>query len=215
MKLFVKSFVFNPIQENTYIVYSESNNAVIIDPGCYFREEKNELKRFIEENNLNVKALLNTHGHIDHVLGNSFVLNEYKIDFYLHKEDLVTLQAVSNYAHLYGFDAYEISPEPNKWLNDNDQLIFDDIKFKVIFGPGHSPGHVAFYNAENSILIGGDILFKGSFGRVDLPGGNLETLKKTIFNKLFTLPENTIVYSGHGEPTTIAVEKKSNYIHQF
>lgn len=215
MKIHVHYFTFNPIQENTYIVYSDAKDAVIIDPGCYFREEKQELVDFINHHQLTIKALLNTHGHIDHVLGNAFVVDTYKVKYFLHKEDLMTLRAVSNYAHLYGFEAYETSPEPTDWLEDGQVLSFDNLTFKVIFGPGHAPGHVAFYNEENKILIGGDILFKGSFGRVDLPGGDLETLKSTIFNKIFTLPEETKVYAGHGEPTTIGVEKRTNYILQF
>lgn len=215
MKIHVHYFTFNPIQENTYVVYSDAKDAVVIDPGCYFREEKQELVDFIKHHELNVKALLNTHGHIDHVLGNAFVVDTFKVKHYLHKEDLVTLQAVSNYAHLYGFEAYETSPEPTDWLEDGQELSFDSLTFKVIFGPGHAPGHVAFYNEENKILIGGDILFKGSFGRVDLPGGDMETLKQTIFNKIFTLPEDTRVYAGHGEATTIGVEKRTNYILQF
>lgn len=215
MKIHVQSYVFNPIQENTYILYTDNKDAVIIDPGCYFREEKKALSDFIDQHQLHVRALLNTHGHIDHVLGNSFVADTYKVDFYLHKEDLQTLKAVSSYAHLYGFDAYETSPEPNHWLNHGDVLTFGSIKLNVIFGPGHAPGHVAFYSEENNLLVGGDILFKGAFGRVDLPGGDMETLKKTIFTKIFTLPEETVVYSGHGDPTTIGVEKKTNYILQF
>jgi hydroxyacylglutathione hydrolase len=215
MKLIVKKFIFNPIQENTYIVYDEEKNAVIIDPGCYYKEEKLELVQFIEKNKLKIKALLNTHGHIDHVLGNAFVIEKYNVDFYLHEKDLETLNAVSSYAHLYGFEAYETSPQPTKWLNDGDELLFDTMGFSVIFGPGHAPGHVAFYNKENDILICGDILFKGSFGRVDLPGGNIDILKNTIHTKIFTLPEETIVYSGHGDATQIGIEKKTNYILQF
>lgn len=215
MKICVHSFTFNPIQENTYIVYSDLKDAVIIDPGCYFRGEKQELLDFIKVHELNVKALLNTHAHIDHVLGNAFVVDTFKVSHYLHKEDLPTLQAVSSYAHLYGFEAYETSPEPTDWLEDGQELTLDSLAFKIIFAPGHAPGHVAFYNEENKILIGGDIIFKGSFGRVDLPGGNMETLKQSVFNKIFTLPDETIVYAGHGETTTIGIEKRTNYILQF
>ena len=107
------------------------------------------------------------------------------------------------------------APEPTDYLTDNQVLKFGELELKVIFGPGHSVGHVAFYSEADNLLIGGDILFKGSFGRVDLPGGSMEVLKKTIFDRIFTLPENTVVYPGHGPTTTIGEEKRTNYIHQF
>lgn len=215
MELVVKSFVFNPFQENTYVVSNHQNECVIIDPGCYAAEEKQELKAYIETNNLKVLALLNTHCHIDHTLGNAFVVNTFQVDFYMHKLDLPTLQAIPQYAHVYGFPGIELSPEPTKFVEDKEILTFGGIELEVIFGPGHAPGHVAFYNKENSLLIGGDIIFQGSFGRVDLPGGDIETLKETIHQRIFTLPENTRVYSGHGPSTTVGQEKKTNYILQF
>jgi hydroxyacylglutathione hydrolase len=215
MSLNIQFFTFNPIQENTYILSDNQKNAIIIDPGCYTREEKSILKNYISENELNVLALLNTHCHIDHILGNYFVKNEYQVDFYMHKDDLPTLNAVPSYAHIYGFDAYEESPQPDKLIQDKEVLKFGNIELEVIFGPGHAPGHVAFYNKENNILIAGDILFKGSFGRVDLPGGSMEVLKQTIYNRIFTLPENTLVYPGHGDYTSIGEEKRTNYILQF
>jgi hydroxyacylglutathione hydrolase len=215
MSIKIQVFTFNGFQENTYVLSDLQNNAIIIDPGCYTREEKNELREFIAENELNVQALLNTHCHIDHVLGNHFVKTTYNVDFFMHELDVPTLNSVSNYAHLYGFEAYEESPQPDYFFKDDEFLQFGDIKLKVIFGPGHAPGHVAFYNEENNFLIGGDILFKGSFGRVDLPGGSMEILKKTIFEKIFTLNGDTVVFPGHGPETTIKSEKVSNYILQF
>lgn len=215
MKLSVHTLPYNPFQENTYVVSDSSNNCVIIDPGCYTSEEKKHLKSTIDELGLKVLALLNTHCHIDHVLGNSFVQREYQVEFYMHRDDLPTLNAIPNYAHLYGFEGYEPSPQPDHFLEDHQQISFGEISFEVIFGPGHAPGHIAFYNAENKFLIGGDILFKGSFGRVDLPGGDIEILKKTIHERIFTLPSETIVYPGHGPSTTIAEEKTSNYILAF
>ena len=215
MNMTVKAFTFNPFQENTYVVYTNEGDAVIIDPGCYEREEKESLSAFIAEKKLNVQALLNTHCHIDHVLGNAYVLETYPVDFYMHKEDLVTLNAVGSYAHLYGFPAYEKSPEPTKFVSDKEVLNFGSLSFQVIFGPGHAPGHVAFYNEKERIFMGGDILFQGSFGRVDLPGGDIEILKKTIHSRVFTLPDETQVYPGHGPSTTVGIEKKNNYILQF
>lgn len=211
----VQKFSFNGFQENTYIVFDQQKNCVVIDPGCYERHEEQELQAFIQDNGLTPLALLNTHAHIDHVLGNQFVLDTFSIPFYLHENDLNTLRSVENYAHLYGFGAYKKSPNPTHFLNEGDELVFGSIQFKVLYTPGHTPGHVVFYNQGNNFVINGDVLFNGSFGRVDLPGGDLETLKKSIFNIMFMLPEETLVYCGHGPETTIGKEKRSNYIHQF
>lgn len=215
MKLHVKKFTFNPIQENTYVVYTEVGDAVIIDPGCYERHEEQALTDFISENELNVLALLNTHGHIDHVLGNAFVKRKYNVDFYIHESDVVTVNSVVSYAHVYGFEAYNPSPEPDVLLKGGEKLTFGAITFDVLFTPGHAPGHVVFYNEESKLVINGDVLFQGSFGRVDLPGGDLETLKKSIFDIMFNLPEDTIIYCGHGPETTVGREKISNYILQY
>jgi hydroxyacylglutathione hydrolase len=215
MKIHVQSFTFGPFQENTYIAYNEEKTAVIIDPGCSNSYEEQQLVDFIESNNLEIKALLSTHCHIDHIFGNAFVLNKYKVDYYIHELDLPVLERGERSAQVYGIQGFTPSPQPTNFLKDNEVISFDNLNFKVIFGPGHAPGHVAFYSEENHFAISGDILFKGSFGRVDLPGGDLETLKQTIHNRFFTLPEQTIIYSGHGPETTIGVEKKTNYILQF
>jgi glyoxylase-like metal-dependent hydrolase (beta-lactamase superfamily II) len=215
MKIFIETFTFNGFQENTVVLYDALKNCVIIDPGCYTREEQQALLGFISANDLKPVALLNTHAHIDHVLGNAFVQRTYNIPYYLHKSDLPTLNSVSNYAHLYGFEGYEVSPEPTHYLEDQQQLVFGGIELNVLFTPGHAPGHVVFYNKENQFVINGDVLFNGSFGRVDLPGGDITILKESIFNTLFKLPEDTIVYCGHGPTTTIGQEKKTNYIYNF
>lgn len=215
MKIFIETFTFNGFQENTVVLYDALKNCVIIDPGCYTREEQQALLGFISANDLKPVALLNTHAHIDHVLGNAFVQRTYNIPYYLHKSDLPTLNSVSNYAHLYGFEGYEVSPEPTHYLEDQQQLVFGGIELNVLFTPGHAPGHVVFYNQENQFVINGDVLFNGSFGRVDLPGGDITILKESIFNKLFKLPEDTLVYCGHGPTTTIGQEKKTNYIYNF
>lgn len=211
----VHSFQFNPFQENTFVVYDQEKNCVIIDPGCYERHEEEVLFGFIEENKLKPIALLNTHAHIDHILGNAAVKSKYDIPFYLHKEDLTTLHSVKSYAHVYGFEKYIPSPDPDDYLIDNTELVFGAMKFKIYHTPGHAPGHVVFFNDENKFVINGDVLFNGSFGRIDLPGGDLETLKKSIFEVMFHLPDDTVVHCGHGPETTIGKEKKDNYIHQF
>lgn len=211
----VHSFQFNPFQENTFVVYDQEKNCVIIDPGCYERHEEEVLFSFIEENKLKPIALLNTHAHIDHILGNAAVKSKYDIPFYLHKEDLTTLHSVKSYAHVYGFEKYIPSPDPDDYLIGNTELVFGAMKFKIYHTPGHAPGHVVFFNHENKFVINGDVLFNGSFGRIDLPGGDLETLKKSIFEVMFHLPDDTVVHCGHGPETTIGKEKKDNYIHQF
>lgn len=215
MPLSIHSFQFNAFQENTFLVWDENKNCLIIDPGCYSSAEQLEFSNFIQENNLKPIALLNTHAHIDHVLGNAFVFEKFNIDYYLHKEDLTTLNTVSTYAHLYGFDGYVPSPQPTHFFENNQKLSFGNIKFTVLHTPGHAPGHVIFHFEEDQFVINGDVLFQGSFGRVDLPGGNLETLKNSIFNILFKFPDETKVFCGHGPETTIGKEKKFNYILQF
>lgn len=212
MSVTVEVFTFGPFQENSYLLIDNEKNCVIIDPGCHEQYEKEELKHFVIENNLTVKALLNTHGHLDHVAGNAFVLRNFQVDFYLHELDIPTLNWGPNAAAMYGIPGFEPSPQPNKLLNDGDKLTFGNIELEVLFTPGHAPGHVVFYNRENKFVINGDVLFRGSFGRYDLPGGNLNTLKKSIVNVMFHLPEDVVVYTGHGPSTTIGIEKKSNPI---
>lgn len=211
----IQKFTFNAFQENTYVLSDSNGICVIIDPGCYDREEERMLNSYIENNKLKPVALLNTHAHIDHILGNQFVCSQYNLDHYLHEKDLPTLKAVESYAHVYGFTGYKPSPEPSHFLHHGEELIFGSIKLKVLFTPGHCPGHVVFYQPEEGFVINGDVLFHGSFGRVDLPGGDLETLKDSIFNTMFKLPDETVVYCGHGPETTIGTEKRYNYIHQF
>lgn len=211
----IAAFTFNPFQENTYVVSGESGSAIIIDPGCYDRSEQQVLKDYIAKEGLTVKGLWNTHCHIDHVLGNAFVSETWNVPLLAHREELFTLSMARRSADMYGLEGYVDSPEPAIFVEDNQVLEVDDLSFRVIFGPGHCVGHVAFYSEEERVLMGGDILFRGSFGRTDLPGGDMETLKKTIFERIFTLPENTVVYSGHGPATTIGEEKVSNYILQF
>jgi hydroxyacylglutathione hydrolase len=211
----IQKFTFNPFQENTYVLSDSTGLAVIVDPGCYEREEEQELQSYLEDNNLKVVALLNTHAHVDHVLGNQFVLGQHNVPYYLHAEDIPTLQSVENYAHLYGMGNYKASPEPSHILKGGEVLKFGEMEFQVFHTPGHAPGHVVFYSEQEKLVVNGDVLFKGSFGRTDLPGGSMEVLKKTIFEIHFQLPEDTVVLSGHGHDTTIGVEKKTNYIHNF
>lgn len=211
----IQSFQFNAFQENTYLVWDLRKNTVVIDPGCYSREEQLELISFIDEHELEVVGLLNTHAHIDHVLGNQFILNNYNVDYYLHPDDLKVLQSVESYAHLYGFEGYQVSPQPTKSLIHNQKLVFGDLEMTVLHTPGHAPGHVVFYFEKDNFVVNGDVLFRGSFGRVDLPGGDIGVLKASIYNIMFKLPDETEVYCGHGPKTSIGLEKKTNYILEF
>lgn len=208
----IVKFTFNPIQENTYLAIDDKKNVVIIDPGCYFEEERQLLRDYISKNNLTVRALLNTHGHLDHIMGNAFIKREYDVDLYLHEKDVITLQMGERSAQMYGLNQFESSPMPDVFIKEGETLTFGDISFEVLFCPGHAPGHVVFYSPKDELVINGDVLFKGSYGRVDLPGGDFNTLKESITKKMFTLPDNTLVYTGHGPETTIGEEKKSNPI---
>lgn len=214
MGITIQKFTFNAFQENTYIIHDDTC-CVIIDPGCYDQHEKTQLADYITSNGLKPSALLLTHSHIDHVLGCQYVLETFDIDFYTHQLDLETLKSVESYAHLYGFPGYNPPRIPTKLLKGGEILSFGNIELHVLFTPGHAPGHVVYYNSKEKFVINGDVLFAGSFGRVDLPGGNLETLKHTIHTVMFELPEETTVYCGHGPETTIATEKRSNYILSF
>ncbi len=205
----VKTFVFNPFMENTYLIYGEDKKATIIDPGCYDAREKLALSEFIENEGLEVVQLLNTHCHIDHVLGNSFVKDKYGVELGIHKDDLEVLRAVKAYAPSYGFQNYE-DIEPDYFLEPGKTVQMGGREFEIIFAPGHAPGHVVFYNEDEKILIGGDVLFRASIGRTDLPGGDHDLLIENIREKIFKLPGDTVVYPGHGENTSIGWEKENN-----
>lgn len=205
----VKSFTFNPFQENTYILYDDTLEAVIIDPGCYDRNEQEALSSFIETKGLKPAKLLNTHCHIDHVLGNAFVKRTYGIPLEHHQDEDPVLRAVSSYASNYGFPAYEPC-EVDHFISEGDVVKFGRTAIQVLWVPGHAPGHVIFYDQESKTCIGGDTLFQGSIGRTDLPGGDHHTLLQAIKTKMFSLPDEVKVYPGHGPSTTIGEEKKHN-----
>lgn len=213
MSVQIQVFSFNGFQENTFVV-SDGQDAVIFDPGCYTRAEETALFAYINENGLSVKAILFTHAHIDHILGAAFCQDRFKAPAYLHAADHSTWESVKSYAHVYGFENYKEVEVPSFELQDQQEVQFGALKFNVYHTPGHAPGHVVFYH-KSGFVINGDVLFKGSFGRVDLPGGDLQTLKNSIFNVMFKFPEQTVVYCGHGPSTTIGQEKQTNYILEF
>jgi len=205
----IQVFEFNPLQENTYILYDETKACVIVDPGCYGKEEENMLVDFIESNELNVEALWNTHCHIDHILGNAFVKERYKTKLFIHPLDEPVLKAAKVYAPHYGIFQYQ-EAEADTYFKEGEFLTFGKQQLQVRFVPGHSPGHVAFYNERAKVIVAGDVLFYNSIGRTDLPGGNYDTLVNSIHQQLFTLPDDVTVYPGHGPETTIGFEKRTN-----
>lgn len=205
----IKSFVFNPFYENTYVISSKAGNAFIFDPGCYETDEKEELQEYIHMNDLTVKAVINTHCHIDHVLGNDAMKLKYKVPLMIPKNELEVFDSVVAYAPQWGISGYRHA-EVDSFLEEGDSLELDEIDFKLIEVPGHSPGHIMFYVAKEKIMIGGDVLFKESIGRTDLPGGNHDDLLQNIQNKVYTLPEDVTIYPGHGPTTTIGHEKAHN-----
>lgn len=204
-----KAFQFNVFTENTYILYNSQKEAAIIDPGCSAPEEYKQMADFIKKEGLKPILLLNTHCHIDHILGNHFVYKEYGLAPLMHKSDLFLLHKLVEIAAFYGMEAIP-SPEPLRFIEEHEKIMLGDIKLEVIFAPGHSPGSVCFYNAEEKKLWGGDVLFRESIGRTDLPGGDYDTLERNILTKLFKLPDEVEVFSGHGIPTTIGHERLYN-----
>lgn len=205
----IKTFVFSPIQENTYVLYSDNKDCIIIDPGCYFDEEKNSLAQYIDNNQLKPRFLLNTHCHLDHVFGNKFVAEKYQLTPFIHAEEKIVFDYAPTAGLMYNlpFDHYE---GPLQFLQEGSEINLGNSMLKTFFTPGHSPGSVSFYNESQSFIISGDVLFKNSIGRTDLPGGNIDVLLKSIKSKLQLLPKNTIVYSGHGDSTTIGEEESNN-----
>lgn len=206
----IKIFTFNAYGENTYVLFDETNECVIIDPGMYEGFEQNELVAFIKENDLKPVLLLNTHCHLDHVFGNKFVFDNWGLKPQFNKGELQVLQAVPSYAPQMGFSNYELSPEPETFLGESGTVTFGNSSLDLIFAPGHSPAHLCFYSKADGFLIGGDVLFYQSIGRTDLPGGNHQQLINNIKTKIFTLPDECKVYPGHGPSTTIGFEKQNN-----
>jgi len=205
----VQVFANNPFQENTYILYDETGECAIIDPGMYTATEQNVVVNFIRDNGLKPVMLLNTHCHIDHVLGNKLIFDLYGLKPQFNKGELETLEAVVAYAPAMDI-RYEVSPLPDNYLPETGTIRFGNTDLDLIFAPGHSPAHLCFYDVKGNQLIGGDVLFNGSIGRTDLPGGSFELLIKNIQEKLFALPDNCVVYPGHGPETTIGYEKQYN-----
>src|SRR6218665_3922917 len=193
----VKSFVFSPIQENTYILYNEYRQAAIIDPGCYFDDEKETLAAFINKRKLEPQMLLNTHCHLDHVFGNKYVAEKYGLTLRIHEGEKIVLDDAPLRGLMFNMPFDNYTGNIN-FINENESISLGSDSFKALLTPGHSPASLSFYNEKDEFVVSGDALFRQSIGRTDLPGGNFDTLINSIHTQLFTLPDNTKVYSGHG-----------------
>lgn len=206
----VEQITFNPFQENTFIIHDETKEALVVDPGCYYPEEKQRFKDYITTNGLDLKGIISTHSHLDHVFGNHFVMSEFNVGLTIHKEDLQTLKMQSKTCEMYGIPNVDLSPEPTQFIKEGEQIKFGKSVLDVVFVPGHAPGHIAFISHKDKFIINGDCLFNGSIGRTDLPGGSMEQLLTSIRTQIFTLPDDYTVYCGHGPSTTVGFEKNNN-----
>ena len=205
----VVSFTFNPFQENTYLLHDETKERIIFDPGCSNTAEKQELTSYIEQNDLKPVRLINTHCHLDHIFGNGFIAKKYGLSLEIHKGELPVLSQAPKSAAMFGI-AVEPSPKPTKFIEEGDIIAFGNAKLKAILTPGHSPASLSFYCEADQFIIAGDVLFHMSIGRTDLPGGDFNTLINSIQTKLFVLPDETKVYPGHMQATSIGFEKANN-----
>lgn len=205
----IKSFEFNPIQENTYILFNESKQAIIIDPGCYYDDEKDVLSSFIDKMGLKPEMLLNTHCHLDHIFGNKYVSEKYQLPLCIHRGEKIVLDDAPLRGLMFNlpFDNYNGNIE---YIEEAEKIQLGKDVLKTLLTPGHSPASLSFYCEADEFIVSGDVLFKQSIGRTDLPGGDFDTLINSIQTKLFTLPDATKVYSGHGPVTSIGYEKRNN-----
>ncbi len=209
MALHLKWFTFNPFSENTYVLYSDNKECIIFDPGCSNADEESTIITFLNEKNLVPQRLLLTHAHIDHVMGVRFISRKFGLKPELHILDLPIYETAGSIAKMYGLP-FQQGPAPDYFLEESNTIDIDGQQLSILFTPGHSPGSICYYSASNNFIISGDVLFNGSIGRTDLPGGDFNTLSNSIKSKLYVLPENTRVFAGHGESTTIGNEKLNN-----
>ena len=206
----IQSLTFNPFAENTFVLFDETKECIIIDPGCFDANEEETLSAFISNNNLNPVRLVNTHCHIDHVLGVDFVAKKYNLGFEFHKLDMPVFESTERVAEMYQIPNVKLPIKPTGFLDETDTVKFGNSELEILFVPGHAPGHIAFYNKDEKFVIGGDVLFYGSIGRTDLPGGDHNTLIENIKSKFFPLGDDFTVYSGHGPETNMGFERENN-----
>ncbi len=209
IKTDIAVFCFNPFQENTYVISHANKDCWIIDPGCYTLQEQKKLIDHIEQNQLRPVRLLNTHCHLDHIYGNKFIADEFNLQLGIHEKEIPVLHAAPMAARMFGSKIPDAC-EPAYFIKEGEQLMLNDVIFDILFTPGHSPGSICFSNREEKYAVAGDVLFQGSIGRTDLPGGDYDTLIRSIRTQLFVLDDETKIYNGHGPHTTIGEEKKFN-----
>ncbi len=205
----IKKFTFNPVAVNAYLLWDETGEGILIDPACYYADEEDELAYFVEKQNVKIVELLNTHGHFDHLMGNGFAAEKWNCKFRIHSGDANMPAEAKQYAALFGITMNN-PPVNVEILKEGELIKFGDTELKVIHVPGHSPGSVAFYGEQDKILVVGDIIFEGSVGRSDLPGGNHDLLISGIREKLLVLENDVKIYPGHGGSTSVGIEKRTN-----
>ncbi len=205
----IKTFVFNPFQENTYVLSDESKQCVIIDPGCSDPDEMEEIEHYLVQENLSPVKLVLTHGHVDHILGIQYFATKYDLKPYVHSADAVLINLAPPQAQIFGFSFSGFKGQL-QYIDQLSEINFGYSNLKIIHVPGHSPGSIAIYSAVDKFIITGDAIFKGSIGRTDLMGGDYQTLINSIRNNILTLPDDTVIFPGHGPFTTIKYEKLHN-----
>lgn len=204
----IKPFVVSPFAENCYVCH-DAGEAVLIDPGTATEAERRTVLDYVTRNGLTVRHLLLTHAHLDHILGCAFFARHFGMTWQLHEADLPLLEAAELQAQMFGVEL-EKPPVPEPSLEEGGTIAFGEATWQILHTPGHSPGSVSFLDAANGFVIGGDVLFRGSIGRTDLWGGSMPTLLNAIQAKLMPLPDETVVYSGHGPETTVGHERRTN-----
>ncbi len=205
----LKPFVFTAFQENTFVLFDESLECVIVDPGMSDPGENGEIAQYITDNQLKPIAMLNTHCHIDHILGCRYIKDTYGVPFYVHPEEQVLLERAAEFGEFFGMQV-DPPPMPDQFITEKDIFRFGESELILLHVPGHSPGSLSLYSKQDGFVVVGDALFSGSIGRTDLPGGDYNTLISNIKNKLLTLPRDVIAFPGHGPSTTIGNEYDTN-----
>lgn len=205
----IKRFAYNAFQVNTYVLSDETKECIIIDPGMDSSEEENEMAAFIEENNLKPVMLVNTHTHIDHILGNSFISEKYGLKLVAHKDSEKFIKGAKAQATMFGLRLDSVK-EIDLFIDEGQELTFGKSSLQIFLTPGHADGSLCFYSEEDEFVITGDVLFNQSIGRTDLPTGDYDKLQNSIWKKLFVLPDNTVAFPGHGPETSIGFEKANN-----
>jgi glyoxylase-like metal-dependent hydrolase (beta-lactamase superfamily II) len=202
--------VFNSYLVNSYILIASDHQAILIDPACSNQNESERLQKIIEKHDIHLTGMIATHTHADHVMGVKLIMDIYpNIPFLMHREAYPLYTMTNDYSIIMGFEKREL-PAPAQYVTDGEKLRVSDIELEVLYTPGHAPGSICLYNKEENIVFSGDVLFRNSIGRTDLPGGNFDVLRSSIYEKLFILPLETDVFPGHGDSTTIGFEKENN-----